>query len=146
MQTLFEQFKAHIDTVDLGEVATDGIDAYKDVMREKVPQGLSPVKNGVWVEDLNISYSIKKAKRFTDFADLNIGEKRYVKLFNRVQKTANSATFDYDNSYSAIASRHQEGVYEYGESVKPRELIPQTKDELPEKVLEAVKKSFLERL
>lgn len=145
MPSLFEQFKAQIDKVDLGQVAVEGIESYKEIMREKVPQGVSPVKGGIWRDDLNEKYSFRKAKRFTDFADLSLGEKRYVKLFNKVNQSANSAEFDYDSSYGDIAIQHQTGNYDRGE-VKPRNLIPQSKEQLPDKVLEAVKQSFLAKI
>ena len=143
--TLGEQLIAKLRSVDLGEVATDGIEEYKAIMREMVPRGFSPVKGGDWVDFYNEKYA-KRAGKFSDGpVNLDIGEKRYEKLFKRVSKSADSATFDYDSTYRDIAMQHQTGMYDRG-AVKPRELIPQSKEELPERVLEAVKNSFLKRL
>jgi hypothetical protein len=141
---LFEAIVAKLKEADLGQCATDGIIAFKEVMKEKVPQGLSPVKGGEWVDWLNAKYSFRKAKNFTDFADLNLGEKRYLSKFNQVSRTANSAEFQYDSSYKQIAEQHHTGNYDYG-MVKPRNLIPQSKEQLPQEVLSAVKESFIKQ-
>ncbi len=146
MKSLFEQFKNQINAVDLGQCASDGIDAYKEEMKDKVPRGVSPVKGGTWVQALNRNYETAKSlEGFEGLADLDYGKKRYERAFNRVNKSANSAEFQYDSTYRSIAEKHQTGRYDYGD-IKPRELIPQSKEELPDMVLEAIKDSFIRQL
>lgn len=143
--TLADAIVAKLKAIDLGAVAVDAIEAYKDVMRKTVPQGRSPVRNGDWVASLNEGYETYKSLRgFEGFADLDMGNKRYVKLFNQVSKSANSASFDYSETYRKIAEQHQTGMYDRG-SVKPRELIPQNKEQLPPEVFQAVKDSIIKR-
>jgi hypothetical protein len=146
MESLFEQFKKHIDAVDLGQVAVEAIEKYKDIMREKVPNAESPVKGGEWVSSLSRNYEeIKSREGFEGMADLDYGNKRYDTMFRQVNKGANSAEFNYDTTYRNIAMKHQTGRYDRGR-IAVRELIPQTKEQLPDKVLEAVKQSFLAKI
>lgn len=146
MESLFAQFKKHIDAVDLGQVAVEAIEKYKEIMREKVPNAQSPVKGGIWVKSLKSPYKEEKiGKGFEGFADLNFGQKRYDTAFRQVNKGANSAEFDYDALSGIIAMRNQIGKYDYG-GTYPRNLIPQSKEQLPDKVLEAVKQSFLAKI
>ncbi len=143
MDSLYEQIMEKVKAVNLGDCADAGIEQYKEEMRQNVPLGQSPVKGGDWVDFYNERYARAARKNVSGPVNLNVGEARYVNRFNRVFKSENAAAFDYDSVYGEIAMQHQTGQYNRG-NIKPRNLIPQKVDELPDSVFSAIKSKFIE--
>jgi len=153
--TLSEQFIQKIQSINLGDVASSGLEKYKEVMRDSVSQGKAPF-NGANSSDWNNDYSPKQAKkrtkrgRQTSFVDLNMGQERYYKDFMKQSQLPNSATFGYSGGeISQIMEAHMSGDYGHG-ALKPRPVMPNDGvydgSVLPQEVLDEVKRALLEAL
>lgn len=131
-----------LKSVDLSVCADAGVEALKEEMRNKVPQGGSPVKNGEWVNTYNAGYA-KKVKKPLSPVNLDMGSRRYVNSFNKAMQDVSSVTYQYPVDYAKIAGSHQSGDYGSGNK-KPRVLVPESKEKVPDVVLRAVKKKYIE--